>query len=116
MQATISNMIFLLFLTVLLALLWGWVRVQQIVHAGNRSNLPKWIQGIERELVRERPRLGNSDPGKAWRWFLAGLYLIILIAYLSSGSTTPVLIKVAGMIVSMSIFGGCVYYCDNRMG
>ncbi len=116
MQATISNMIFLLFLTALLALLWWWVRVQQIVRAGNRSNLPKWIQVIERELVRERPRLGNHDPGQAWRWFLVGLYFIILVAYLSSGSTTPMPIKIAGAIVSTLIFGGCVYYCERRMG
>lgn len=80
----LAEIIALLGLTVLFGSIWIATQVQEAVsNQRDVSGLPHWMLDLWNDVADlER---GPLPPVKQWRWFLGGLYALIVIAFVGGG-------------------------------
>ncbi len=107
----IPDTILLLIAALFLAFLWWSARVYEITYEGHVDRLPKWMQAWSRISLRAK-----EPPGKAWRGVFVGLLLVYDAIYVVIFEGTPLLVKLCAVIIGLTVFGMCIYYCEKKMG
>ncbi len=106
----INDTIGLLIPTVFLAFLWWDARIYEITYPDDVSHLPKWMQAWSKLSPRAK-----EPPGKAWRWAFVGLLLVVYTIYIVTFNVTPLLVRLCAVIIGLTVFGMCIYYCEKKM-
>jgi len=107
----LNNAASLLIIALFLAFLWWTGRLYEITYEGKIDRLPEWMQTWSKTL-----KMTQEPPGRAWRWILAGLLIVLDLFYLVTLHASPFLIRLFAVIINLVVFGTCVCYCDKKMG
>jgi hypothetical protein len=106
----ISDILFLLIPTLAIAFFWLMIRLIEISYEGHSDRIPSWLDGLSDKLPS-----ATGPVGKRWR-ILAVLLVPVYVIYLVTFDATPPLLRFLIAILALAVFGGCIYYCDKKLG